>query len=148
MADVKITNNKDQVIKEMETKIDKALEMIGLQAEGDAKLELESSPRRVDTGLLRNSITYAVSGQQPHVGSYSNDGKHDKTGEPAEVITGQYSGTIGSEQDHEVYIGTNVEYGPEIHEGRPGLDPNRFLKNAVEKNVATFRRMIEETLKE
>lgn len=138
MADVKITNNKDHVVKEMETKIDKALEMIGLQAEGDAKLELENSPRRVDTGRLRNSITHAHRAKSGFTNSYSDD------------EGGQFSDEVGDvpEEDRSVYIGTNVEYGPEIHEGRPGLDPNRFLKNAVEKNEATFRRMIEETLKE
>ena len=147
MAKVKIDDKTKEAKQELEKKMLAALTAVGMQAEGDAKLELESSPRRVDTGLLRNSITYAVSGQQPHVGSYSNDGKHDKTGEPAEVITGQYSGTIGSEQDHEVYIGTNVEYGIYVHEGTKSMAPNRFLRNAIEKNKETYQKIIEEQLK-
>lgn len=138
MADVKITDNSDEFRREMDAKIDKALEMIGLQAEGDAKLELENSPRRVDTGRLRNSITYAHRNRSGFTNSYSdNEG-------------GDFSDEVGDvpEEDRSVYIGTNVEYAPEIHEGRPGLDPNRFLKNAVQKNESTFKRMIEETLKE
>ena len=43
-----------------EKSIETALEACGLQAEGYAALELENSPRRVDTGLLRNSITHAI----------------------------------------------------------------------------------------
>lgn len=147
MAKVKIDDKTKEAKQELEKKMLAALTAVGMQAEGDAKLELESSPRRVDTGLLRNSITYAVSGQQPHVRSYSNDGKHDKTGKPAEVVTGQYSGTIGSEQDHEVYIGTNVEYGIYVHEGTKSIDPNRFLRNAIEKNKETYHKIIEQQLK-
>ena len=138
MADVKITDNSDEFRKEMEKKIDKSLEMIGLQAEGDAKLELENTPRRVDTGRLRNSITYAHRGKSGFSYSYSDDQGEDYKEEIGDV----------PEEDRSVYIGTNVEYAPEIHEGRPGLDPNRFLRNAVEKNQETFKRMIEDTLKE
>lgn len=138
MADVTINNNGDEFRREMDNKIDKALEMMGLQAEGDAKLELENTPRRVDTGRLRNSITYAHRKHSGFAHTYSDD------------EGGQFSDDIGDvpEEDKSVYIGTNVEYAPEIHEGRPGLDPNRFLKNAVQKNESTFKRMLEEVLKE
>lgn len=138
MADVNITNNSDEFRRELEKKVDKALEMIGLQAEGDAKLELENAPRRVDTGRLRNSITYAHRNRSGFTNQYSDD-----DGTP-------YSDDVGQvdQEDKSVYIGTNVEYAPEIHEGRPGLDPNRFLKNAVQKNESTFKRMIEDVLKE
>lgn len=136
--DVKITDNSDEVLAELERKITKALETVGLQAEGDAKLELENPPRRIDTGRLRNSITYAHRGRS----GFSNQYKDDD-GE-------EYSEEIGNvpEDDKAVYIGTNVEYAEEIHEGRPGLDPNRFLRNAVEKNITTYQKMIEDVLKE
>ena len=138
MADVTIKDNSDEFRREMERKIDKALEMVGMQAEGEAKLELENSPRRIDTGRLRNSITYAHRNKSGFTNSYNDD------------EGGHFSDEVGDvpEDDRSVYIGTNVEYAPEIHEGRPGLDPNRFLKNAVERNQSTYMRMIEETLKE
>lgn len=87
-----------------------ALEAVGLQAEGYAKLELENPPRRIDTGRLRNSITHAMDG------------------------------------DVTVCIGTAVEYAPYVHEGTMRMTPNRFLKNAMEKNKNQYKKMIESYL--
>lgn len=101
MASVKITDNTDKFKDAMDDAVNRALEAIGIQAEGYAKLELENDPRRIDTGNLRNSITHAV-------------------------------------KDDAVYIGTNVEYGIYVHEGTVKMTANRFLKNAVEKNVSEY----------
>lgn len=64
MADVKITDNTDKFKAAMDDAVNRALEAIGIQAEGYAKLELENSPRRVDTGNLRNSITHSVNNDE------------------------------------------------------------------------------------
>lgn len=101
MADVKITDNTDKFKAAMDEAVDRALEAIGIQAEGYAKLELENPPRRVDTSNLKNNITHVV-------------------------------------QEDAVYIGTNVEYGIYVHEGTVKMKPNRFLKNAVEKNLKEY----------
>ena len=53
------TNNIPQLIDEMKAKKEVALEAIGMAAETYAKLNLESNPRRIDTGNLRNSIGHA-----------------------------------------------------------------------------------------
>lgn len=55
MADVRFTNNSDEVRAALREKIPVALEAIGLKAEGYAK---RMAP--VDTGRLRNSITHTV----------------------------------------------------------------------------------------
>lgn len=60
MADVKITDNTQAFKDAMTDAVGRALEAIGIQAEGYAKLELENSPRRIDTGNLRNSITHVA----------------------------------------------------------------------------------------
>lgn len=100
MDNVKITDNSAQFKVAMDKGKMAALEAIGLQAEGYAKLELEKK-HAVDTGLLRNSVTHAISGKPPAISSY-----HADRGERS----GTYSGSAPKGDDDAVYIGTNVEY--------------------------------------
>lgn len=55
-------NNVGTLLDELEEKKGAALEAVGMAAETYAKLNLESNPRRIDTGNLRNSIAHAPSG--------------------------------------------------------------------------------------
>ena len=140
MDNIEINIHTDEAIKAMEKQIEVALNAVGLEAEGDAKVELESDPRRVDTGRLRNSVTHLVTTER---------------GEKYAVI------------------GTNVEYGKWVHEGTGiyavngdgrktgwwytddkgeshftrGMHPNRFLRNAIEKNADKYKGIINEQLK-
>lgn len=57
----------DEAKRIMETGIERALEAMGLVAESYARLELESNPRRIDTGNLRNSISHRVDSQDQSV---------------------------------------------------------------------------------
>lgn len=66
---VEIQDNAELFKREFEEKLKTALEAVGLQAEGNAKLEIENMPRRVDTGLLRNSITHTVKERAVIVGT-------------------------------------------------------------------------------
>lgn len=52
---VTINDNTDEVLKQLDNALERALTRIGLSAEGYAKKECP-----VDTGNLRNSITHAV----------------------------------------------------------------------------------------
>lgn len=144
--------------KKLEEDIEAALEAVGLQAEGYAKLELENSPRRVDTGLLRNSITHAVSGKPTSIRGYhaSFGSNRTKTGKrksataksAGSVKMGFYGGNAPSDdKDHmSVYVGTNVEYAPYVHDGTMRMSPNPFIKNAMEKNKDQYKKMIESYL--
>ena len=90
--------------------IETALDAVGMQAATLARMELQNNPSRIDTGLLRNSITHAVSGKPAAISEYqaSNESKYNGKGpEP-----GGYSGTAPDEGTGKeaVYIGTNVEY--------------------------------------
>lgn len=148
-ANIKITINRKQLESAWPEMAKRALEAAGLQAEGDAKLELENAPRRIDTGLLRNSITHAVSGQAPAITSYRGDNP-SKYGEGNKSVpTGSYSGNAPDDPKDKlaVYIGTNVEYAAMVHEGTDRMKPNRFLKNALQKNGETYLRIIETYLK-
>ena len=135
---VNVTDNSIAFKGEMNDKVLAVLESFGLHLEGEAKDELENDPRRIDTGNLRNSITHAV-----------------------------------DEGDKAVLVGTNVEYGIYVHEGTGiyavngdgrqdpwgymgkdgkwhvthGMKPNRFLKNAVERNKEQIKQYVETELK-
>lgn len=72
MADVTfkvVADNSDEVKRIINERIETALEAVGLQAEGYAKLELENDPRRIDTGRLRNSITHTTSDNTAYIGT-------------------------------------------------------------------------------
>lgn len=60
MADVKINDHSDEYKRQLVEQLPAALEAIGIHIEGEAKEELENTPRRIDTGNLRNSITHQV----------------------------------------------------------------------------------------
>lgn len=139
MADVRIEDHSNEYMNEVEKALDAALEAVGIHLEGEAKEELSNDPRRIDTGLLRNSITYALDGESAKISQYSAD-KESQYGKKG-IPSGTYSGTAPKEggSDRSVMIGTNVEYAIYVHEGYSKPDggqvaPNRFLKNAVERN--------------
>lgn len=138
--DVTMNFHDDELMAEFELKKEKALALVGMQAEGDAKVEIESDPRRVDTGRLRNSITWATT--KEHSEPRYEGGEGEEVDPDSGVTSAQ------AEQDS-VVIGTNVEYAYEIHEGDPSrkLAPNRFLRNAVERNYETYKRIIDDTMK-
>ena len=137
-AEVEINYHTDELLKEMADKVEKALTMIGMEAEGDAKIEIESDPRRVDTGRLRNSITWATTKES----SSPEPTPENKDASDADGVSQSQA------EERAVVIGTNVEYAYEIHEGREGLAPNRFLRNAVERNYDKYKNIIDSVLKE
>ena len=108
----------------------------GLTAERYAK---KLTP--VDTGLLRNSITYAISGEEAAIDTYEdNEGKNK----------GFYSGTApeeSSDKTKSVYIGTNVEYASMVEIGTLRADAQPFLKPAVNDHKSKYRKIIENELK-
>lgn len=57
-----IRDHTNEVIAAKNAAVEAALEEIGMLCEGYAKVHLESNPRRIDTGNLRNSITHKMKG--------------------------------------------------------------------------------------
>lgn len=113
MGDMKIsvkTDNTPQAKRELESKLRKGLKAAGIQAASAAREELQKSPKRIDTGLLRNSITHAMDGQSPAKSSYSATKASQYTGKTPDP--GTYTGKTPKESDGKaaVYIGTNVKY--------------------------------------
>lgn len=118
MADVKVVDNSSEVKTQMRLAKFKALSMMGITAEGFAKLNMnkpmphadgETRPY-IDTGRLRNSISNIVQGDS-------------------------------------AYVGTNVEYGIYIHEGTRYIQPNRFLRDAVAEHADEYKQIAEQYLK-
>ena len=132
---VKFINNKNQVLQVLKEKAPVALEACGLAAEGYAKKLCA-----VDTGLLRNSITHAVSGEPPVISSYS-----DTAGEQHGEYSGSAPAASGSEMA--VYLGTNVEYAPYVEMGTRRTPAQPFIKPAVANHQSDYKRLIEKRLK-
>lgn len=150
MADIYIKDNSPEFLRELSDRIDKALEAVGIHLEGEAKEELNNSPRRIDTGLLRNSITHAISSEPPAKKNYHGDNPSRYARNAGQGIpSGSYSGNAPNDPEHKkaVYIGTNVEYAIYVHEGTSRMTPNRFLKNAAERNQKQIRDYIEKIIK-
>lgn len=153
---VKITDNSDEVERALSAATEKALEIIGLKAEGYAK---RLCP--VDTGLLRNSITHAVSGQSTSISEYKasygsnrhtsgkNAGKRysARSKNAGTVGSGSYSGSIGQTGEKAVYIGSNVEYAPYVEMGTQRTKAQPYLKPAAEDHLDEYKAIVESTLK-
>lgn len=139
-------DNTEEVKQELERRVRKALTAIGIQVSSLARMEIQKSPSRIDTGLLRNSITYALDGEGTAISSYSADKASRYSGKTPP--SGSYSGTTPKEPEgrQAVYIGTGVKYAIYVHEGTDRMDPNRFLKNAVENNQSEIISIIKQEL--
>ncbi len=143
----KITDNSDHILRVLQGRTEKILEMWGIEVEKQAKLELGKSPQREDTGLLRNSITYALGGKPPKITGYRSNGVN-KHGKSVPVKTGSYSGSapMGVPWKQYVYIGTNVKYAQYAHNGTRKMQPNRFIVNAVNNSRGTLQNIAKDVL--
>ena len=118
--------------KKLEAAIKRALTIIGGTAETAAK---ERCP--VDTGLLRNSITYALGGEPPHISEYKDKKQEQR---------GSYKGTAPKDNkgEYSVYIGTNVQYAPyQELETVKMPNGNPFIRPAIESNTQAFKQIIQ-----
>ena len=138
------SDNTEIVKQQIRDKALVALDAAGMQAASLAKMELQKSPQRVDTGLLRNSITHAVCGKPAAIGEYRADSP--KAGRPS---SGSYSGTApaaDTPQTPFVLVGSNVEYALYVHEGTSRMAPNRFITNAMRNNAPELQKIIQNVL--
>ena len=134
-------DNTDEVLAALERAKKRGLEAIGLTAEGHAKKKITEA-KAVDTGRLRNSITYALAGEGTHIKSY----KADKGGKDRETYT--YDGTADGKKGSGVYIGTNVEYAPGIELGtHRSAGAVHFLQDAVANHTDEYKKMMEDSMK-
>ena len=149
---IEFTDNSAETLDELNERIKIALREVGREAEGIAKENCTA----VDTGRLRNSITFATADKHGQYSYKDNFGMgfNEKAGQPEKGA---------------VYIGTNVEYAPYIELGhkidgqkkvppssrptRHGNDgstsspPLHFLKNAAANHTSHYKKIISEIMK-
>ena len=144
MDGVEVSSNVREVKRATEKSMLKAARMIGGSIEGHAK---ELCP--VDTGLLRNSITFAIGGQMPNTVDYASNDK-DKSGNQIPVTKGTYPTAAPADSSGEVtvYVGTNVEYAPYQELGTVKMKAKPFLRPAFENNQGEIEQILEKCMKE
>lgn len=131
-------DNTDEVLSALEKAKIRGLTAIGMTAEGHAKKKITQA-KAVDTGRLRNSITFAVSGESANISSYSGD--HGEEG-------GTYSGTAPNDEEKSVYIGTGVEYAIGIETGSHRKAGGvHFLQDAATGHTDEYKRLMEDSMK-
>ena len=144
---VEIHDNSKEVSDNIKEALLRGLETCGLVAEGYAKkLAPVGTPESTGIpgyigGLLRGSITHALSGKQPAISTYQDN---------AGTRRGSYSGTAPEESGSNksaVYIGTNVEYAPYVCLGTIHMNAQPFLKPAVNDHKDEYRKILENSLK-
>lgn len=128
--------NSDEVISELDEKVAKSLEKIGQRCEGYAVANLTQFPR-VDTGMLRNSITHQVDGNDVYIGTNVPYAIY------VEMGTGIYAADGTGRKTPWVYKDSKGEW----HITK-GMRPSHFLKNAVQQHIDEYKQIIEDTLKE
>lgn len=137
---VKFTSHKDDVIKEMFEKRQRALNAVGLMLERNAKIEINkavydkppSPTYPVRTGRLRASITFATATEHSEPGAEAKPGDADLMGEP---------------DDDKVYIGTNVEYSSYVCFGTSRTPARPYLRPALENHMSEYETIIETEMK-
>ena len=135
MSSIKFTDNSGQVLRAFDAAMERALETIGMVAETHAK-EAITRQGAVDTGRLRNSITYAVKKREGEAISYRDDEGNT------------YRDRIGSGvEENEVYIGTNVEYAPYVEMGTSRMPSRPFLKPAATEHGDEYKQILKESMK-
>ena len=132
-------SNRSAHDKGFEKAVEKALRLVGGRAERAAK-ETISDMGAVDTGFLRNSITYALDGEPANASEYQDDAGNQ---------TGQYGGEAPANGDgtRSVYVGTNVYYAPYVEFGTRKMDARPFLSSSIQGHKSDFEELFKEAFK-
>ena len=100
---------------------------------------------------VERAISQALERALTSVGEFvAGEAQDELENDPRRIDTGNLRNSIRPEvveSEKAVYVGTNVEYGIYVHEGTVRMSPNRFLKNAVERNADQIKEYIEDALK-
>jgi HK97 gp10 family phage protein len=126
-------DNSKEILRALNSAFLKALERCGMQAEGYAK---DLTP--VDTGNLRNSISYRVDAASKKVVI----GTNNEYATYVELGTGKYKEGGGGRPDPWVYQDDNGNW----HHTH-GQKAQPYLKPAVANHKQTYKNIIEDSLK-
>lgn len=131
----KLYDNAADVLKATAEQKLRALEAVGIQAEGDVKDEITDLDA-VDTGRLRGSIAHQVDGDSVEIGTDVDYAVYVHEG------TGKHAVSGGTPKERWVY---RDELTGEFRMGYPQR-PRRFLKNAIERYIDDYKEIIKEYL--
>ena len=134
---IEVVSHKGEFDRRFEKAVQKALRVVGGQGERLAKEKI-TEMGAVDTGFLRNSITFALAGKEANTQTY-----HDRKGEQ----TGSYSGTAPRDEQqgkHSVYIGTNVYYAPYVEYGTSKMVARPFLSQSITQNSRELEQLFKD----
>lgn len=137
-------DNRDEIIKTLHDRVDLALCAIGEKAEGYAK---DNCP--VDTGRLRNSITYATATKQGKAQTGRNSFTKGSRGDIGYIEASPEDYAVKKRPAYgEVYIGTNVEYAPqnEYDDMHHDIGRAHFLRDAATTHGDEYRDIVKKTL--
>lgn len=135
MAKIENDNTK-QILSELNESVKRALTAVGMQAEADI---ISKGNFPVDTGLLRNSITFAISGESANKGSYqASKGSQ----------SGSYEGTAPKDKVPAVYIGTNVEYAKYVQFGTSKMVARDFMNAPLKANFGHYKEILIKYIKQ
>ena len=134
--EIVIEDFSDEVLEELGKYIELGLESIGEKAVGYAQGDCP-----VDTGLLRNSLTYGLDG-----GTVKNSSYTDNSGNQHGSYTGQFA---AEKQGRALYVGSNVSYALQV-ETVPAthkVGKAHFLKDAMSNHQEEYKNTLEAVLK-
>lgn len=121
MADFTLeTDNTDEILRLKNAAVLKAMQVISIKAEANAKKEIT---RKV----------YDVK-QTPE-----QEKRYKRTGRLRNSITGAYDGNSAQ-------VGTNVEYGPYVELGTSKMKERPFIKPAIAEHIDEYKEIFERIL--
>lgn len=138
MEITEVVSHKAEVMEKVMEAMHKAIGLMAEEVEGNAKKDCP-----VDTGLLRNSLTYAHAGFLPVDSHYSDD---------AGEQTGSYGEQTPEIDDDSIaaYVGTNVEYAPYVEFGdqQHMVGKSHFLRDAATNHIPRLKSIAQVALSE
>ena len=128
-------DNSQQILSALEKGKRNALTAIGATAETHVKDNITADDL-IDTGRLRNSITFAT-GDYSGIGTYTdNEGNRYYDAKAR-----------NTPKDDEVAIGTNVEYAAYTELGTQHIAAHHYLKRAVTEHKDEYKKLAVEAIK-
>lgn len=136
-----VADRSKEVLENLERLVGDGLIGVGLEAEKFAKKDCP-----VDTGRLRNSITYATTESQ---GGANEGGFRTKDGGTPEMAKPEDYEMHATPEGKVLYIGTNVEYaGPvEYKDLEHNVGKAHFLRDSLATHGAKYKKIMEAALK-
>lgn len=129
-ASFTLKSDKKEVLKASQEAVDRGLEAIGMRAVGYTMRDKDAGGTPVDTGRLKNSMTWAVKD------NYGGDGDGNAG----------LSVPFEDAPTNTMVLGTNVEYAKVIEEGGYNRKAYHMLRNALTDGADRYEKIMKANL--